>query len=292
MIRIGIIGSDSSHADAFSQMCNLKDHPEHVPGARVTCIWGVDPKRTAEVAEKGKIPRIVARPREMMGDVDAVMIVLRHGALHCRHALPFLKAGIATFVDKPFTTTVPDARRIVRAARKHRTPLTSFSTLRYAPHFVEVLKGLKAIEPLAAGVSAGPGDVKSEYGGFIFYGIHAIELMQEAFGPGAQRVTAVVHAGNLVATVEHRGGATVSLQVLATASYQFHLVAYGKGGVHQAVLNSAGCYPAGLKQVLKMVRTGKGPLPHENMIEAVAVAEAVEKSLRTGRSVKLPAKLL
>jgi predicted dehydrogenase len=292
MIRIGIVGSDNSHAERFSELCNLKDFPGRVKGARVIAIYGHDPKRTAEVAEKGKIPCIVRHPSEMLGKVDAVLVVFRHGGLHARYALPFIEAGVPTFVDKPFAAKVSDARRMVRAARKHGTPLTSFSTLRCAPSTVKFLRGLSASAPLVGGVSAGPGDADSQYGGFIFYGIHAIELMQEAFGVGAQRVTAVRHASSVAATVEYKSGATVSLQVMSNIAYFFHLAVYGKGGAQAAVLDSTGCYEAGLELILKMVRTGKEPLPHENMVEAVAIGEAVMKSFQTGKAVKLPSKLL
>jgi len=255
MIRIGIVGSDNTHAERFSELCNLEGFPGRVRGARVVSIYGRDPQRTAEVAEKGRIPRIVETPDEMLGQVDAVMVVFRHGALHCEHALPFLEAGVPTFVDKPFATTVRDARRMV-------------------------------------GVSAGPGDVRSEYGGFIFYGIHAIEMMQETFGTGVRRVSAVHHAGNLVTTVQYRGEPIVSLQVLGNASSSFHVAAYGKGGADASVLDLADCYSAGLKVFLKMVRTGEEPIPHEHMVEAVAVAEAVEKSMRTGEPATLPRRML
>ena len=76
MIRIGIVGSDNSHADAFSQMLNIADSQTGefaYPDVRVTAIFGLDEKRTAEVALDGKIEHIVKDPSEMIGMVDAVM---------------------------------------------------------------------------------------------------------------------------------------------------------------------------------------------------------------------------
>jgi len=292
MIRIGMIGSDNSHAERFSELCNLKDFPGGVRGARVVAIYGRDAKRTAEVAGNAEIPRIVDDPAEMLGEVDAVTVVFRHGGLHCEHALPFLKAGIPTFVDKPFATSVRDARKMVRTAREHGTPLTSFSTLRCAPATTEFVKGLRKIGPITAGLSAGPGDVKSEYGGFIFYGIHAIEIMQECFGVGVRKVRAAHHKGNLLATIEYGGEPIVSLQVLGNATHDFLVTACGKKGVAHSVLATAGCYEAGLRKILRMVRTRHEPIPHEHMIEAIAVGEAIQKSLDTGKAASLPRKLL
>ena len=49
-LRIGLIGSDNSHVDRFSEILNVEDHPSYWPGsgARVWAIWGPDPDRTWE----------------------------------------------------------------------------------------------------------------------------------------------------------------------------------------------------------------------------------------------------
>ena len=68
MFRIGILGSDNSHADRFSEILNRPDHPAYWPdsGAQVVAIWGQDAERTRQVAENGRIATIVAGPA---GDV-------------------------------------------------------------------------------------------------------------------------------------------------------------------------------------------------------------------------------
>ena len=38
-IRVGIIGTDTSHAAAFTQLLNDKSNPNHVPGARVVAAF-------------------------------------------------------------------------------------------------------------------------------------------------------------------------------------------------------------------------------------------------------------
>ncbi len=58
MVKIGIVGSDNSHAIQFSQLANL---PEGVDGLRikeaeVVATWGAERKRTEEVARVGNIP--------------------------------------------------------------------------------------------------------------------------------------------------------------------------------------------------------------------------------------------
>ena len=87
MFRLGIIGSDNSHAEAFARLVNIEggDRGFHVEDVQVTHIYGTDVARTKEVAEKGRIPNIVARPGEMIGKVDGVASVLRLGVLIQEH---------------------------------------------------------------------------------------------------------------------------------------------------------------------------------------------------------------
>src|SRR5699024_6545176 len=104
MLRIGMIGADNFHALAFSRLANLppEEGGSGLP-ARVTMLWGESADRAAFVAGEARIPTVVSDPCEMLGQVDAVMVVLRHGGQHYAAALPFVQRGAAVWVDKPFT---------------------------------------------------------------------------------------------------------------------------------------------------------------------------------------------
>lgn len=119
MLRIGMIGADNFHALAFSRLANLppEEGGSGLP-ARVTMLWGESAQRAAFVANEAHIHTVVDDPARMLGQVDAVMVVLRHGAQHHDAALPFLRAGISTWVDKPFTTDIGQAAALVAAARE------------------------------------------------------------------------------------------------------------------------------------------------------------------------------
>ena len=49
MFKIGIIGSENSHAAAFSEIFNLSGTYDDV---RVTAIWGEDMEASRKIAEK------------------------------------------------------------------------------------------------------------------------------------------------------------------------------------------------------------------------------------------------
>ena len=57
MIRIGILGSDNSHALAFAKLCNLpmENGEYRYPDVRIAAIYGNDddPQHTKDVAQQG-----------------------------------------------------------------------------------------------------------------------------------------------------------------------------------------------------------------------------------------------
>ena len=288
MIRIGIVGSDNSHAQAFPSLTNLQDQPadKHVDGAQVVAIWGRDPARTQEVATAAKIPTIVSDPAEMLGKVDAAMVVFRHGGLHRQYAEPFIRAGIPTFVDKPFAVTVADAQAMVALAEETGTPITSFSTLRYDTGFRGYLEDLKSLGTIRTAIYTTHANRDSEYGGLIFYAIHAVEMMMAAHGPGIQEVRAHQHGPNFIATLAHKDGVLLAVNGLAT-SHGFTSQAYADSGhkIHQVTGHDF--YIQGLKTFLEMVRTGVRPIAYAEMVESIRVASAIETSLQTGQPVTL-----
>jgi predicted dehydrogenase len=288
MFRLGIVGSDNSHAEAFSKLANLDEGMNglRIEDCRVTHIYGTDPKRTEEVARNGKIPKIVAKAEEMIGAVDGVVCVWRHGGRHLPDTLPFLKAGVPAFVDKPLACSVADAEQLVDAAEKAKVGFTSFSTLRYAKNVVDYINSLKGTAgPLMAGVSSGPAELDSEYGGIFFYGIHEVELMNVVWGYGCESVKATEHNRNVVVACKFGNGALVTLNLMGNATYAFHLVAFGKDGWKEHTVDSSTCYFDGMKVYLDTMKTGKWPLTRAQLIEPVRILSAIEKSLKENREV-------
>ena len=287
MIRIGIVGSDNSHAIAFSRLCNVaeKDGRRGVRGARVTHLFGLDGKRNAEVAGAGKIPHVVDDPQEMLGEVDAVLVVFRHGDLHLPYALPFIRAGVPTFVDKPLAVKPADARRLVREALRNKTPLTSFSTVRFAPGVIKATRAVK--KGTSGGVVFGPADPKSRYGGLIFYGIHTVETMLEVFGCDVARVRAVRTKVGVSAECIYRDGSLVNLQFISRGARGFGLLAHTSQGHLYHELDLGTCYRDGFKVFHRMFRTGDWPLTPGQLVRPVEVTAAVVEACESGREVRL-----
>lgn len=288
MIKIGIVGSDNSHAIAFSQLTNL---PEGIKGlkveeAKVVSIWGFERNRTEEVAKLGNIPEIVQYPEDMIGKVDAVMVVLRDGALHYKFSKPFIEAGIPTFIDKPLETSIENAKRIINLAKEKNTLITSFSTLRFDEPVVKLKEDLSSKGPLTAGFVCGPADINSEYQGIFFYGVHIVELCQEIFGSGVERVIAVNNNNNVAVTLTYPDDRIVELMMLGNAVYTFTISAFGKNGWNYwDGKQTPSPYYYGLLKFLEMIKTSKLPINYDDMLEVVTVLKAIEISYLSGTDV-------
>jgi predicted dehydrogenase len=296
MLHIGILGSDNSHADRFSEILNLPDHPSYQAGAdaRVVAIWGAEPERTRQVAETNHIAEIVNSPEALLGKVDAILCITRHGGLHRSLVEPYLSAGVPTFVDKPLAVDPADANAMIALAKARKTPFTSFSTVRFSADVLRFLNRVPELGAIRSGIYSGPASRRNPYGGIIFYAIHCIELMLMTQGTGVQWVQAVegpgVDAdgnGAVVAVCAWADGALATLNLPVNAKYSFEMTALGSDGVHHAALDISDCYRAGMKQILACLRGGESPVADREMVEAIQIGAAIHSSLESGGRIHL-----
>lgn len=286
MLKIGMVGSDNSHAIAFSKLTNVPgpDGKPKIPGARVVSIFGLEPARNEEVAREGQIDRIVEKPEDMLGEVDAVMVVFRHGNLHLKYALPFISAGIPTFVDKPFAIDINECLKMLEAAEKAGTPVTSYSTVRYSLDVVNFVEEAAKLGELRCGSVLGPCDLNSIYGGAYFYGTHAVEVMLRVFGYDIEAILAREAGGNVAATLRFAGDRMVSLWLLGPRTFAtYQIGAVGTNGAHHKILDISTCYEEGLRVFLEMVRSGKRPLDNRQLLTPIKVIETVLRALESGK---------
>lgn len=197
-IRIGLIGLDTSHATAFTQMLNDATRPDHVPGARVVAAFkGGSPdieasasrieKFTAELRDTWKI-ELVDSIEALVTRVDAVMLTSVDGRVHLAQARPVLAARKPLFIDKPLAASLRDAQELARLARESGTPIFSSSSLRYTDDVVAVKADPRVAEVRGA-ITWGPATLEPHHPDLFWYGIHAVEMLYTFMGPGCERVT-------------------------------------------------------------------------------------------------------
>ncbi len=124
--------------------------------------WGANIQRT--LAGMPGIEVRVSDPRESLSlpsldGMDAA-IIATPGTTHADAALPFLLRGIPTFIEKPFTTSLADARRLSRIAQKKKTIVMIGHIHLYNPAYRVVKSLVRTIGPIqyihGEGMSNGP----------------------------------------------------------------------------------------------------------------------------------------
>src|ERR1700739_3339403 len=140
-LRLGIIGTDTSHVTAFARLLNDPLSPDHVPGAVIVAAYkggSPDIESSAsrvngyaeELRNKWKIKFYSDIPT-LCKNVDAILLESNDGRVHLEQVKPVFAAHRPVFMDKPLASTLADAREIARLAKQADTPWFSTSSLRY-----------------------------------------------------------------------------------------------------------------------------------------------------------------
>ncbi len=203
----------------------------------------------------------------MADKVDGVMIDHRHPAPHAEVAKFFIKQGIPTYVDKPFTHKLRDAKAIWRLAEEHQVPVTSFSVIPEEQSFTDFRKACKKLGGISHVNMTGPASLKSKYGGVFFYGIHQVESMVQLLGTDIGRIELVPKGdGGGVGLVQYKDGPMVTLNLVNNGFRGFHWTAVGENGrIDWTHEREAVAYLGGLKKFLRMFRTGEEPYGQERL---------------------------
>ncbi|THF75528.1 gfo/Idh/MocA family oxidoreductase [Cohnella fermenti] len=205
-LRLAIVGTDTSHSAAFAQLLFDRTHPYHVPGARVAAAYpggspDIELSRSrvdgfaARLRDEFGV-RLAATPEEAADGADAVLLLSADGRQHLELFRRVAKPGRPVFVDKPLATTYRDARELAKLAAALGVPLLSGSALRYAEDMVAGLERVGGREAMIGADCYGPIAMDAALGGYLWYGIHAAEMLYAAMGTGCERVTAVAAGGS------------------------------------------------------------------------------------------------
>ena len=287
MLKIGIIGSDNSHAIAYSKLANV----EKIVGdtCRVVGIWGQEEARTKEVAKEGQIETMVAKPEDLLELVDAAIVVDRHGDLHAEHALPFLENGLPVYVDKPFAISLADCQKMLNAAEKSGSLLSSFSPLRVAPSTTAIAEAAKSLGEIKVAHFAGPCDFESQYAGPFFYATHVAEIAIRLLKSEVESLQASRLGKNVNVQVWWKNGVNANFSYLGDAAYHFHTSLFGtEKMLAQEIIGGYSSYGEVLKSVLLMIETKERPLSNQELLHPIAIVHAIEKSLdRDGAKISI-----
>lgn len=288
LIKIGIIGCDTSHVPTFTALFNDPKNEGDLAGFRVVAAYPAgtdipDSKNrvkmfTDQIREKWNV-EIVESIDELLPKVDVVLLESVDGRPHLAQATPVLKANKKIFIDKPIAGSLADALKLFELAKETKTPMFSSSSLRFYGNFRNLKKESKAGNILGCLVY-GPCSLEPHHPDLFWYGVHGIETIYTIMGPGCKSVTRVHTKDTDIVTGAWADGRVATFRGIRPKSPPYGALIFGDKGVEPIV--GSGTYKPLVIEIAKFFRSGVPPVAAEETIEMFAFMEAADESKRQG----------
>ena len=289
-IRVGIIGTDTSHVIEFSRIFNDASDPEHVPGVRVVAAYkGGSPdvtesrervdKYAAELHDKWKIEIVDSIPK-LCAMVDGVLLESLDGRTHLNQAKAAFAAGKPVFIDKPLAASYQDAKEIARLASQAGVPWFSSSSLRYWEE-TQRLKNLQGVGRVLTYSVYSPSPTEPHHPDLMWYGIHGVEILFTLMGTGCESVSHMNTDDEDVVVGRWPGGRLGVLRGFRKGLYAYGISAF----TDKTVVNSEPkpfSYRPLLVEIAKFMHTRVPPVSAEETLEIFAFMQAAELSKQQG----------
>jgi predicted dehydrogenase len=283
-MRIGAIGVDSSHLPEFTKRINTLQQ-EAKTHCRVTHVFDpgghdlADAPKWLETTTRDYNVKQVDTLQDLLASVEGVMVLSVNGNKHLSQALPCLERGLPTYIDKPLTCNLSEAKQLLAAAREHQARCYSASSLRFAPE-VESARSDKDLGKLITIDAFGPGERHELMAGLFFYGVHTIEMVDAIWGPGVRRVSAIHLPDRDLLDLDYHDGRYARLRMERKGSYDFGATVHGEKKVRQFRVDFTPVYTRLVLGMVKFFEGGAPPAPLRDIIENVAVMEAGNRSMQ------------
>ena len=284
-LRIGIIGCDTSHATAFTELLNNPQARDHVPGGKVVAAFkGGSPDVNSSATRVEGFARTLQDKysvkmcetiEELCGQVDAVLLESVDGRAHRKQIEPVLKSRKPVFVDKPMAGSLADVIEIFRVAEEQKTPIFSSSALRFGKDTRKVHEGAIGLVDYAE--TSSPCELEPHHPDLFWYGVHGVESLFAVMGTGCESVRrGTTTDGKIEVTGTWKG----NRRGVYRESKTYQGLAKGRGG--ESPVGSFDGYAPLVVEIMKFFKTGKSPVDPEETIEMFAFMEAADQSKRQG----------
>ncbi|MBP6964549.1 MAG: Gfo/Idh/MocA family oxidoreductase [Armatimonadetes bacterium] len=301
MLKLGIVGLSEGNGHPYSwaaiingydraamDSCPFPVIPQYlgarperdfgIEDARVTHIWTQDEAVSRDVARASRIEKVAPNLKDMIGEVDALLLARDDGEKHLATAAPFLDNGIPVFIDKPLTDNARDLAAF-RERYAGGQPIVSTSCFRYC---MELLS-------LAGDEWTYASAVSPKY--WRTYGIHILEGVRAVMGGGFKAVRDVGPGSRAQVQLSWLDGRSAQLEVVTGLAGPIAFNFYGADKwVRVDSFDTFSMFKAQLEDFVRFAESGIPPFPHEETLEMVSVIVAAQESkARGGRWVDVSA---
>jgi hypothetical protein len=258
MARIGLVDLDTSHPGAFTPRLRAMGHD-------VVGVWHHGP--ADGFAAQHAIPQVFDDLATMADAVDVAVVSGADWSTHLARVAPFVAAGRAVFLDKPFAGNAADVAQLVEWA-DHGARLSGGSSLRWAVEY----------DPEAEFALAGCS------GHELDYGVHAYSLLHGLLGPGMRRARWLGGRGQGRVEVGWVDGRTGMVSVGETPGrHPYHATVLTGRSVRHIEVEPGILYETMLAAVLPyLAGQAPNPMPMAALVEPELMALAALRSRQDG----------
>lgn len=283
VIRVGVIGLDTSHAGAFSKI--MREAPANSPMARLKIVAAfpggsadipssIDrlPNYTKEFQSQGV--EIVDSIEALLEKVDAVMLNSLDGRKHLEQAYPVFKSGKPVFIDKPLAADLADAIAIAKLAEHYKTPWFTSSSLRFTPTIYRYRE--KADRKILGAHAWSPCSLEPHHTDLTWYGIHGVEALFTAMGVGCEEVTRTKTEGADLVVGRWKDGRIGVFRGIRAGTQGYGLTVFGADFLENDAKYEG--YEPLVVEIAKFFAGGEPPVSAQESLEIMAFIQAAQES--------------
>ena len=291
MINLGIIGLSEGNGHPYSwsaifngynkeemKNCGFPSIPDYLSKqnlpsvcltqARVTHIWTQDTCLSWHVAKSCFIDNVVSDPREMLGNIDALLLARDDSKNHLLYARPFIDFGLPVYVDKPLALSLYDANKIL-SFEKYPGQIFTCSALRYANEFIQLLNNLCTTKNDLLIRGSVPNSWEQ-------YAIHVIEpIISQISGKGVILNSSVLHVGVFrQLTVIYNSGLTLEISSLGKRLSPIEIEVHEGSSLKKAIFNDPfSAFKKALEQFILGIQNRSFQIPRQETLEIISLVE-------------------
>ncbi len=283
VFRVGIIGLDTSHVTAFTELLH---NPARNYGCKVVAGYpggspdiessiGRVPEYTKTLKEKFGV-EIVGSIEELCSKVDGVLLESVDGRPHLEQVKPVIAAKKPVFIDKPMAGSLADGLEIFRLAKENNVPCWSSSSLRFGP-CIAGMKNREDVGQVMGCDAFSPCHLDSHHPDIYWYGIHGVEILFTIMGPGCQSVQRAQTENYELVVGVWKDGRIGTFRGLRAGRQDYGALVYGSKGIVRSEKGYEG-YGHLVDEIVKFFKTGQAPISPDETIEILAFMTAADKS--------------
>jgi len=287
VIRAGIVGCDTSHVIAFTDLINNPQATGAMANVEVTVAFpGGSPDMPAS---RDRLPRFVAQLRErgvaivdsldeLVDQSDAILLESVDGRVHLEQFRKIAK-GKPVFIDKPAAASLADVIAIFRHAEQTETPVFTSSALRFCDA-VRELSNDKSLGEMLGCETAGPLSIDATHPDLFWYGIHGVESLFAIMGRGCESISRTDSDRSTVVIGRWSDGRLGTYRGLKQGKANYGFTVYGTEALAQRAGFSG--YGPAAEAICEFFTTGEPAVSRDETIEMFAFMEAADESKRQG----------